>query len=175
MQNCTRHNYNLPKEFFEPLPPGILARIAEQTTTGAVFEIIAGHLNYHKLEIWWHLQNPIVHCVCANILRQQHMKRQYNANYKILMNNMKLVLKQEEANWEDERETFILDGRRITMRDLKVILEATVLLQFLCDNGHAARLNSNKKSLWRGKYNLPNGRDNSFRLVNRSVKLSNLS
>ena len=174
MQNCTRHNYTLPKEFFEPLPPGILARIAEQTTTGAVFEIIAGHLNYHKLEIWWHLQNPIVHCVCANILRQQHMKRQYNANYKILMNNMELVLKQEEANWEDiedEKETFILEGRRITMRDLKVILEATVLLQFICDNAHAARLNNNKKSLWRGKYKMPNGRKNSLRNVCKTTKL----
>ena len=102
------------------------------------------------------------------------MKRQYNANYKILMNNMELVLKQEEANWEDiedERETFILEGRRITMRDLKVILEATVLLQFICDNAHAARLNNNKKSLWRGKYKMPNGRKNSLRNVCKTTKL----
>ena len=61
------------------------------------------------------------------------------------------------------------------MRDLKVILEATVLLQFLCDNGHAARLTYNKKSLWKGKYKMPNAVHNSFRFVARSVKLNNLS
>ena len=80
MQNFTGHN--LPAKFFQPLPDGVLQKIAEQTTTTAVFTIIADHLNYRKLEIWLHLQNPMVHSSCAGILRQQHMKKQYIAIYK---------------------------------------------------------------------------------------------
>ena len=54
--------------------------------------------------------------------------------YKQMMNNMEELLRKEEENWEDikdEQVTVIVEGRIISLRDLKVILEATVLLQFL--------------------------------------------
>ena len=85
MQNFTGHNQRLPAKFFQPLPDGVLyllEKIAQQTTTAAVFTIIAEHLDFRRLEIWLHLQNPIVHSACAGILRQQHMKKQYIAIYK---------------------------------------------------------------------------------------------
>ena len=62
------------------------------------------------------------------------MKKQYVGFYKQMMNNMEELLSKEEENWEDIRDeqvTVIVEGRRITLRDLKVILEAAVLLQFL--------------------------------------------
>ena len=62
------------------------------------------------------------------------MKKQYVVFYKQMMNNMEELLRKEEENWEDVRDeqvTVIVEGRRITLRDLKVILEAAVLLQFL--------------------------------------------
>ena len=70
-------------------------------------------------------------------------------------------MRQEEANWEDikdDQQTFIFEGRRITLRDLKVILEATVLIQFIDDISLAPKLNRSKKQLWRGKYKLPSSR-----------------
>ena len=95
-----------------------------------------------------------------------------------MTDNMEKLLKQEEANWEDidnERETFIFEGRRITLRDLKVILEATVLVNFLDNNRHAPRMIKERKQLGRGKYKLPNGTYNSLRHVSRSQRLTSLS
>ena len=92
---------------------------------------------------------------------------------------MEELLRQEEANWEeikDLRETFIFEGREITLRDLKIILEATVLVNFLEDNRHAPRLIRERKRLGRGKYKLPNGRGNSLMgYIDRSLRLKDLS
>ena len=40
-----RHNSDLPRQFYEPLPGHILAKMAEQETTDAAFEIVAGHID----------------------------------------------------------------------------------------------------------------------------------
>ena len=96
-----------------------------------------------------------------------------------MTDNMEELLRQEEANWvdiEDLRETFIFEGRRITLRDLKVILEATVLMNFLDDNRHAGRLLRERKRLWRGKYKMPNGKRSSLMgKINTSLRLKDLS
>ena len=96
-----------------------------------------------------------------------------------MTDNMEELLKQEEANWvdiEDLSETFIFEGRRITLRDLKVILEATVLVNFLEDNRLAVRLLRERKQLWRGKCTMPNGKRNSLMgYIDKCQRLKQLS
>ena len=64
-----QYDIGLPKQFFEPVPEAIYAKMAQEETAGQAFEIIAHYLNLEPIEIISHLQNPIVHRLVAAILK----------------------------------------------------------------------------------------------------------
>ena len=118
-------------------PPHVVKGLVQATTTTEGYWIIHAHmLSEHTMDQWMNLNNPAVHFliqVTMDLLKEKQKLADY---FEKKMRKIKRMqdkyeaASKDEANWIDaedkEERPYILEGRRISMTDLQVLLEIAV-------------------------------------------------
>ena len=140
-----RQNFTAAMRPSTNYPPHVVKALVKAVTTTEGYWIIHAHmLSEHTMDQWMNLNNPAVHALIQATMDLLKEKQKLADEFAKKMRKIQRIIDQyeadmrDEANWidvkEKEERPFILEGKRMSMSDIQVLLELAVKINMLADS-----------------------------------------